>query len=111
MDLTHLFPQKALGKSGEVWGAPGSGEVRGGLESSGQVWGVWGVRGDLGGPGRSGEPPLDSPGPLELDCTTIRFGPQNPKNPKKLNKLYRNAVNFDGFNEFHCSLNKGGTTE
>ena len=37
MDSTHLFPQRALGKSGEVWGAP---------ERSGELW---------TGPGRSGE--------------------------------------------------------
>ena len=66
MDLAHLFPQRALGKSGEVWGAPEmSGEVCGALDRSGEVWGapersgeVWGGPGSSrevrGGPGSSG---------------------------------------------------------
>ena len=59
MDLAHLFPKRALGKSGEVWETPGSGKVRGGLGRSGEVWETWTGPGKprelWAGPGRSGE--------------------------------------------------------
>ena len=70
MDLTHLLPQRALGKSGEVWGAPGSGEVRGvwrALDKSGRS------RELRPGPGRSGEVRGDLEGSGEVQGARAGF--------------------------------------
>ena len=77
MELTHLFTQRALGKSGEVLGGVGSsGQVGVAPERSGVVWGGLGRPGEvLGSPGRSGELP-DQPKPSD-------FGAQKPKKTKK----------------------------
>ena len=102
MDLTHLLPQRALGKSGEVWGAPGSGEVRGGLESSGQVRGVWRAldrSGEVwGGPGRSwgvwGGPgsPVGS------------WAPRPPQNIRIWQQKAKKAKKAKQYCENHCKL-------
>ena len=92
--LTHLFPQRALGKSGEVLGGVGSsGEVWEAPERSGEVWGGLGRSGQvLGGPGRSGELP-DQPKPSD-------FGAQKPKKQKKPINICQNVVNYHEFYDF-----------
>ena len=95
MDLTHLFPQRALRKSGEVWGAPErSGEVWGGLDRSGEVWGglgssreVWGATGSYGELRRGLEVwgayrALTGPGPGSHSKTS-GFGCPKPEKPDK----------------------------
>ena len=94
MDLTHLFSQRALGKSGksgelqrglgrpwEVWGAlDRSGELQIG---PGRFGGISGRSGEvLEGPGRSGEV-LGLPQTSGLGWQTIKLGPPKPEKAGK----------------------------